>query len=69
MIFHGIWDFTLFLAQYISSPGQENAETTVPAAISFDPVVSLSMAAPALLYAAFVYWRYSKSQHASEVNK
>jgi len=52
MFFHGIWDFTVFLMQSFSE------KVAVSPATEIEPVRLLITIAPAMLYAAFVYWRW-----------
>lgn len=52
MIFHGLWDFMVFLSQSIKV-----LETDALAA-SVGPMQVIMMVVPALLYGLFVYWRW-----------
>ena len=53
MIFHGIWDFAIFLTQSIGATHVTDSATS----IELNRV--LIVIAPALIYGVFVYWRWS----------
>jgi len=55
MLMHGFWDFSLFVLQTSSSAEPTGASQIVASEV-------LMIAAPALLYGVFVYWRWSKMQ-------
>jgi len=57
MLFHGFWDFTIFMSQNLL-PNIEDAAVTS----SFSLTKALSMMLLPTLYGAFVYWRWSKGK-------
>jgi len=55
MLFHGFWDFSLFLSQTLNGTST-GTDATSSLSISYALIIML----PAFIYGLFVYWRWSK---------
>jgi len=55
MLMHALWDFSLYVLHSSHGPTAETGEV-------LSPTLGFSIAAPALLYGVFVYWRWSKTR-------
>ncbi len=55
MILHGLWDFSLFVLESTAKLGEATPE-------DISIANGLGIAAPALIYGLFVYWRLSKTK-------
>ena len=60
MIFHGVWDLSIFNIQTMLGVIKANIASVTPVStVDFSLIHALLMMLPAMLYGSFVYWRWS----------